>query len=75
MSGGWIIRPMSDFQGTFIQHQSSVMSVDSDSHANAEEVKTKVLMKFFCGRLYKEELAEDDKPRNISRRFVTSRIW
>lgn len=74
MSSGWIVRLMSNFSGTFIRFQSSAMNVDSDSHGNAEEVKTKVLMKFFCGRLYKEVLADGDKPSPISRRLFTCRI-
>lgn len=52
---------MSNYMEAFVQYQTSLNSVKSDSYGIAGEQKTKLLVNFFCGNLHKEELAEDDK--------------
>lgn len=57
--------------GFLVLSQTSLKNVESDSHEIAGELKTKLLQKFFCGGLHKDELAEDSKKRPISSRCVT----
>lgn len=56
--------------GTIIQYQISSKSVELDPQGIAAELRTKLLVKFFCGHLNKEEQAEDDKPKLRSWRFM-----
>lgn len=48
------------------------MTVESVSQDIDGELKIKFLVKFFCVSLDNEEIAEGDKPRHISSRFVTT---